>query len=90
MSLVLVPHINQHVLRASSAAKVKVPAQAYLLVTSPQKDNTQQFVLMVGTPTVAQIPAIFAQLATSAQKPRFPLFHRLYTSHHKVTHSRVW
>ena len=90
MSLVLVPHINQHVLRAISVAKVKVPAHMFLLVTSPQKDNTQQFVLMVGTPTVAQIPAIFAQLATSAQKLLFPMFIRLYTTHHKVTHSRVW
>ena len=86
MSLVLVPQIRHHVLKASSVAKAKIYAQPFLLAISPQKDNSQQFVLMGGIPKVAQIPAISAQLAPSAQKIQFPLCH-LSTILFRVTHT---
>lgn len=88
MSLALAHQVNQHVLLVSSVVKVKIRAQTFLQATSQQEDNTQQFVRMVITPMVAQIPAIFAQLAQSAEKMQFPQFH-LSSTHNKVTHTKV-
>jgi len=89
MPLVLGPQVNQHVPQVSSVVKVKIRAQTYQQATSQQEDNTQQFVQMVGTPMVAQIPAIFAQLDQSAEKMQSIQFHQLSFIHNKVTPTKV-